>query len=135
MFLQGRLWQDTGGSSPLGGPRRGLESHILSLSPPTTLPTPSPKNQQRPAPSECTHTPIPWGNSERADLCHFPHTLGGGSRDQLGPLPCKCLPLGARPKGRCSEYVESKEVSAHHIIAVHAVSGILHRVVHFPTEC
>lgn len=51
MFLQGRLWQDTGGSSPLGGPRRGLESHIfVSLSPPTTLPTPSPKNQQRPAP-------------------------------------------------------------------------------------
>lgn len=50
MFLQGRLWQDTGGSSPLGGPRRGLESHILCLSPPTTLPTPSPKNQQRPAP-------------------------------------------------------------------------------------
>lgn len=52
MFIQGRLWQDTGGSPPLGGPRRrGLESHtFVSLSPPTTLPTQSPKNQQRPAP-------------------------------------------------------------------------------------
>lgn len=52
MFIQGRLWQDTGGSPPLGGPRRGgLEFHkFVSLSPPTTLPTPSPKNHQRPAP-------------------------------------------------------------------------------------
>lgn len=52
MFIQGRLWQDTGGSPSLGGPRRrGLESHtFVSLSPPTTLPTQSPKNQQRPAP-------------------------------------------------------------------------------------
>lgn len=50
MFLQGRLWQDTGGSSPLGGPRRGLESHI-SVSISSHHPShPVPKNQQRPAP-------------------------------------------------------------------------------------
>lgn len=26
-------------------------------------------------------------------------------------------------------------MSAHHIIAIHAISGILHRVVDFSTEC
>lgn len=55
MFIQGRLWQDTGGSPPprpLGWPQEeGLESHtFVSLSPPTTLPTQPPRNQQRPAP-------------------------------------------------------------------------------------
>lgn len=51
MFIQGRLWQDTGGSPPLGGPsRKGLESQMfVSLFPPTTLPTQLPRNQQRPA--------------------------------------------------------------------------------------
>lgn len=54
MFIQGRLWQDTGGSPPhpLGWPQEeGLESHtFVSLSPPTTLPTQPPRNQQCPAP-------------------------------------------------------------------------------------
>lgn len=64
MFIQGRLWQDTGGSSPLGGPlEEGLESHtfvsVFSHHPSH----PIPQNRQRPAPSECTHTPIPWGSS------------------------------------------------------------------------
>lgn len=98
MFLQGRLWQDTGGSSPLGGPRRGLESHIfVSLSPPTTLPTPSPKNQQRPAPSECTHTPIPWGNSELT-FAIFPTPLEEGAGiSQALSLVIVC-PLGPDQK-------------------------------------
>lgn len=51
MFIQGRLWQDTGGSPPLGGPRRkGLESQtsVSRLLPP---PTQSPRNQQHPAPA------------------------------------------------------------------------------------
>lgn len=39
--------------APGGGAR---VSHFVSSSPPTTLPTQSPRNQQRPAPSECTHT-------------------------------------------------------------------------------
>lgn len=50
MFIQGRLWQDTG-LSLLGWPQEGLESQMLvSLSPPTTLPTQTPRNQQCPAP-------------------------------------------------------------------------------------
>lgn len=136
MFIQGRLWQDTGGSFPLGGPRRRrLESHtFVSLSPPTTLPTQSPRNQQRPAPQWVHSHPYSLGK-KLVDLCHFPHTPGGGGQDQPGPLLCNCLPLWARPKGRCSVHVESKEVSAHHIIAIHAISGILHRIVDFSTEC
>lgn len=109
-------------------------SRIVSLSPPTTLPTPSPKNQQRPAPKWVHSHPYSLGK-QLADLCHVPHTPGGGSQDQPGSLPCNCSPLWARPKGRCSVQVESKEVSAHHIIAIHAVSGVLHRVVDFSTEC
>lgn len=47
------------GSPCVGGPRSGLESQMLvSLSPPTTLPTQSPRNQQRLPLSECTHTPV-----------------------------------------------------------------------------
>lgn len=51
MFIQGRLWQDTRGSPRLGGPgKRGWSLSLCLLSPPTTLPTQSPRNQQRPAP-------------------------------------------------------------------------------------
>lgn len=134
MFIQGRLWQDTGGSPPLGGPRKGPESQMsVSPSPPTTLPTQSPRNQQRPAPSECTNTPIPWGSSQMT-LAIFPTPLeerAGSAR----PFPFAMSALWVTPKGRCSVQVESKEVSAHHVIAIHAVSGILHRVVDFSTEC
>lgn len=39
------------GSPCMGDPRSGPESQMLvPLSPPTTLPTQSPRNQQRPAP-------------------------------------------------------------------------------------
>ena len=63
MFIQGRLWQDTGGSFPVGGPRRrgAGDSHnraSISVSPPTTLPTQSPRNQQRPAPPVSARTPL-----------------------------------------------------------------------------
>lgn len=77
MFLQGRLWQDTGGSSPLGGPRRGLESHIfVSLSP---LP------------------PIPWGNSELT-FAIFPTPLEEGAGiSQALSLVIVC-PLGPDQK-------------------------------------
>lgn len=54
MFIQGRLWQDTGGSSPTPwvGPRRrgwSLAHLCLYLLPPPFPPNP-PRNQQRPAP-------------------------------------------------------------------------------------
>lgn len=106
-------------------PREGAGVSHLPLPPPTTLPTPPPRTSGALPPSECTHTHIPWGK-QLVDLCHFPHTPGGGSHGQPGPLPCNCSPLWARPKGRCSVQVESEEVSAHHIIAIHAISGILH---------
>lgn len=50
----------------LGGPRgRGLESHTLvSLSPPTALPTQAPRNQQRPAPVSA-RTPLLPGEEAR----------------------------------------------------------------------
>lgn len=78
MFLQGRLWQGTGGSSPLGGPRRGLESHIfVYLLPPPFLPL-SPRTSSALPPSVCTHTPIPWGNSELT-FAIFPTPLEEGA--------------------------------------------------------
>lgn len=57
MFIQGRLWQDTGGSL-LGGPRRrGLESHIfVSLLPPPIPPIPLGTSSTLPLVS--AHTPL-----------------------------------------------------------------------------
>lgn len=50
MFLQGRLWQDTGGSPPLGGPKRGGWSLTFASISSHHPSHPNPKNQQCPAP-------------------------------------------------------------------------------------
>lgn len=68
MFIQGRLWQDTGGPppAPWGGPRRrgwSLTHLCLYLLPPPFPPNPPGTSSALP-PSECTHTPIPWGSSQ-----------------------------------------------------------------------
>lgn len=135
MFIQGRLWQDTGGSPPSGGPRRGGWSLTYCVSISSHHPShPIPQEPAAPCPRVSALTPLFPGETASWPVPFSPHP-GGGSQDQPGPLPCNCSPLWARPKGRCSVQVESKEVSAHHIIAIHAVSGILHRVVDFSTEC
>lgn len=58
MFLQGRLWQDTGGSSPLGGPRRGLESHIFVSSSSHHPSHPIPQEPAAPCPLVSALTPL-----------------------------------------------------------------------------
>lgn len=108
-----------------GDPRSGLEPQmlVLCLLPPPFPPSPPGTSSALPL-SECTHTPYFLGK-QLADLCHFPHTPGGRSRDQPGSLPCNCSPSGpdrrdAALQGRV------QELSAHHVIAIHSVSGILH---------
>lgn len=106
----------------------------LCLLPPPFPPSPPGTSSALPL-SECTHTPYFLGKWKwLAGLCHFPHTPGGRSRDQPGSLPCNCWPSGpdrrdAALQGRV------QELSAHHVIAIHSIGGILHWVIDFPTEC
>lgn len=65
MFIQGRLWQDTGGSPPQeapGGGAGGAGVLVSGSSPPATLPTPSPGTSSALPRVECTHT-RPRGSS------------------------------------------------------------------------
>lgn len=122
MFIQGRLWQDTGGSFPWVAQEEGAgDSHIcasISLPPPTTLPTRSPRNQQRPAP-EWVHTPLFLGK-KLVDLCHFPHTPGGGARISRCLSIVIVSPLG-QTKGTllCAGRVQGGVNSSYHCYSLH----------------
>lgn len=107
--------------TPWGGPRRrgwSLTHLCLYLLPPPFPPNPPGTSSALP-PSECIHTPIPWEVARW--LCHFPHTPGGGSQGQPGPLPCNCFaPLG-QTKGAllCTGRVQEGVSSSYHCYSRH----------------
>lgn len=134
MFIQGRLWQDTGFSLH-GWPQEwaGVSDAWASVSSHHPFPPSPPGTSSAPPLSECTHTPCFLGK-QLVDLCHCPHTPGGRSRDQPGSLPCNCSPSGPDQRDAALQG-RVRELSAHHVIAIHSISGILHRIVDFSTEC
>lgn len=93
MFIQGRLWQDTG-LSLLGWPQEGAGvSDAVSVS--SHHPShPVPQEPAVPCPLVSARTPPCFLVKQLVNLCHFPHTSGGRSWDQPGPLPCNCSTSG-----------------------------------------
>lgn len=85
MFIQGRLWQDTGGSplppppgvAPGGG--AGVSHICVSYLLPPPFPPNPPGTSSALPPSECTHIPIPWGSSQLT-FAIFPTPLEEGAR-------------------------------------------------------
>lgn len=99
MFIQGRLWQDTGGSPPREAPGGGAGgAGVLSLAP--LLPPPSPPRPQEPAapcPELSALTPVPRGSSQ-VTFALSPTPRGEGARSSQALSLAIVHPSGPDPR-------------------------------------